>query len=461
MRRLAPGGLALSPGLQAADPAQIAHWAAGTRSAAQVLEAGASRLAGWCSAVPGGSWLSPAASVFDGAGQEQARRMRVVAGLFGQLALAASQLAAALTAAREQALAVVARGARIDDEVQAFNGRLRAQHALLAQDPDSLLASEPAADELSGRLVAAAGELADAEAGARSAWQAAAAAFDVVAYATPAMRQRMSAPDWDPAKEVSLAAARSPVASRVSCGPMETLGLPLNGGLTGPDGRAYPLVVQTGLGEDGKLLVTTQERPADREGWTRLAVRVGTTSYGRKAATWEKIAVALGGAAGAAYPSGATFEPGLLDRLHIMPAGGAHLSGLPKATIDAVKEASAEAPRGQEVASYWVAPESGLAGGLHAVVPDAIGLFDGVLAGYVLAHHLDDGRAADYRVVFEENAAGQRRARMQLFRVLNVPGEQPRALAEGGYVDASGQLAGIPTTGEAPGAVPVMIAAAG
>ena len=39
---------------------------------------------------------------------------------------------------------------------------------------------------------------------------------------------------------------------------------------------------------------------------------------------------------------------------------------------------------------------------------------------------------------------------MQLFRVLEVPGEKPRTVTEGGYVDAAGHLAGIPATGEAP-----------
>jgi hypothetical protein len=343
VRQLSPGGLVLSPGLQSADPAGLARWAGSTRTAAQALEAAAAQLASLCSAMPGGLWLSPAASVFDGAGQEQARRLRVVAALYEQLAAVGAQLAAELGQARGQAIAAVARGARLDAEVRAFNDRTRAQHALLPQDPDSLLVAESEADELSGQLAAAEGALADAQARAHKAWQTAAVGFDLVGYATPVMRQRMSAQPWDPAKEVSLAAG---TAGRISCGPMEELGLPVNGILTGPDGRAYPLVVQSELGLDGKLLVTTQEQPADLDGWTPLAVRVGTTAYGRKAATWEKIAVALGGAAGASYPEGSTFAPELLDQVHVMGSGGAYLSQPPRAPIDSVKEASAEAPRG-------------------------------------------------------------------------------------------------------------------
>jgi hypothetical protein len=422
------------------------------------LQTGAARLAGLCTALPGGLWLSPAATVFHGTGQEQARRLGVVAALCAQLGSTAARLAAELGQAREQALAAVAGGARIDADVYSFNSRMRAQHALLPQDPDSLLVTEPEADDLSGRLAAAAGALADAESRAGKAWQAAAAEFDVIGYATPAMRERMAGQDWDPAKEVSLAAGAS---ERVGCGPMEPLGLPVNGVLTGPDGRAYPLVVQSALGPDGTLLVTPQDAPADLAGWTTLAVRFGTTAYGRKATNWEKAAVMLGGAAGAGYPLGSTFVPEFLDEVHVMPDGGAYLSALPQAPIDAVKEASAEAPRGEEVASYWIAPETGLAGGRRAAVPDAIGLVDGVIGGYVLAQHLDDGRAADYRVVFEENARGQVRARMQLYRVLNVPGERPRALTGDAYVNASGHLDGIQTTGNAPGTQAELIPAAG
>jgi hypothetical protein len=456
MRQLAPGALAVSPGLLGADPDAIARWAAAGHAASDALQAVATRLDGLCAQMPGGMWLSPAAAEFANAGLEQSRRLRIVAGLSGGLGKVAATLAAGLAGAREQALAAVAQGRQIDGEVADFNARMRAQRALRPQDPDSLLVSEPEAQELQMRLAGAAGQLTDAEAAARVAWQRAAADFDVVGYGTPAMRERMAAASWDPAAEVRLAATGT--AGVVSCGPMEQLGLPAGGELIGPDGRSYPLVVQSALGADGTLLVTTREA-ADSGGWQALAVREGTTSYGRKAATWEKVAVALGGAAGAAYPEGSTFAPDLLGRVQIMGGGGAYLADQSRASIDPVKEASAEPLRGQEVNNYWVAPESGWLAGRRAAVPDAIGLIDGALAGYLLARHLDDGRAADYRVVFEENAQGGLRARMQLFRVLEVPGERPRTVAEGGYVDASGHLAGIPATGEAPETTPVMIAA--
>jgi hypothetical protein len=409
------------------------------------------------SAMPSGIWSGAASLAFVSAGREQARRLHIAAALAEQLATAGGALASQLGEARELALVAVAEGARVDARVESFNQRVRAQHALLPQDPDSLLAPEAEAADLSVRLAGPAGALADAEAQARRAWRAAAAAFDMVSYASPGMRERMLTAAWDPAAGVRLAA----VTGRTSCGAMEELGLPANGTLTGPDGRAYPLLVQSARDAKGRLLVTTQEQPADLEGWTQLALRVGTTAYGPEASTWEKVAVALGGAAGASYPEGSTFNPELLSQVHVMVGGGAYLPALDKAPSDPVKEASAEAPRGKDPDGYWVAPSSGLAAGRRAAVPDAIGLVDAALGGYLLARHLDDGRAADYRVVFEENAQGERRARLQLIRVLEVPGEKPRTLTAGGYVDPSGHLAGIPTTGEAPGARPVMIPAPG
>src|SRR6201999_2573911 len=106
-------------------------------------------------------------------------------------------LAPALADARERALAAVVRGRQIDCDVEDFNARLRAQHALRPQDPDSLLGFEPEARDLEMRLADAAGDLADAEAAARGAWQRAAADSDVIGYSTPGMRQRMASASWD------------------------------------------------------------------------------------------------------------------------------------------------------------------------------------------------------------------------------------------------------------------------
>jgi hypothetical protein len=455
MRQLAPGGLAMSAALRSADPDAIAHWAASTRAGAGVLRAARARLEGLCAAMPVGIWRSAAAGVFVNAGHEQGQRLDLVATLFEQLASVGGELASALAAAQSQARYAAGRGGRVDAEVQAFNDRIRAQHALRPQDPDSLLADGPEAQGLQWQLASVAGDLADAEAAASRAWQRATAGFDEVSYATPGMRRRMADSAWDPAAEVRSAGS----AVTAACGPMEELGLPVGGMLTGPDGRSYPLIVQTATGEGGKPFVTARGSQ-DGDGWTTLAVRVGTTSYGPKASGWEKLAVALGGAAGAQYPEGTSFAPGLLGEVRIMGDGGAYLSPQGRGDLDSVKEALA-APEHNYLSEYWVAPTSGIAAGRRSVLAERVALLANVLGGLAAAVHLDDGRAADYRVVFEENASGSLRARLQLYRVLNVPGEEPRVLTGSGYVDSSGRLASVQATGDAPDAPPIMVPAGG
>jgi hypothetical protein len=268
------------------------------------------------------------------------------------------------------------------------------------------------------------------------------------------MRRRMAEQAWDPAASVRLVAARA--AAAISCGPMDELGLPAGGVLTGPDGRTYDLVVQTTRDHDGRLLVSSQDQPETRAGWHELAVRYGMTEYGRRASRWEQVAVAVGGAAGMSYPQSSSFAPELLGRLQMLAGGGAYVPEQDPAPSDPVREVPAAAAWGKEQYAYWTAPQAGLAAGRRAAVPDAIGLIDGGLSGFLLAKHLDDGRAAAYRVVFEESSTGERRARMQLFRVLSVPGAPPRTLTAGGYVDAKGKLAGAPVTGEDPDRKPTM-----
>ena len=456
MRGLPLAELRLSGELAIATPAALAQRAVAQSAAARVLEQRVGVLTSLTHQMQSGSWVSPAGAAFLETAGEQIRRVTIAAALLDQLASALGLLAASLAAARETAVAVIARSRQLDGDVAAFNHRLGAQHALRPQDPDSLLVSgggESAA--LTAQAQALSTELAGAELDARRAWQRAQASFDVAGYGSPAQQRRMTSAPWDPASSVSLAAAGS-LGTVFACGPMDDLSLPTNGRLKGPDGRSYELVVQTSRSDDGRLLVSTQEQPADRVGWSRLAVRFGTTAYGHKAAMWEKIAVALGGAAGAAYPEGSTFAPSLLGELKIMPGGGAYLPSLPSEPGGTVKEAPAEAPRGKEAARYWVAPTNGLASGRKASTPDGIGLLDAGISGFLLARRLDDGRAADYRVVFEESPTGVRRARLQLYRVVAAPGSAPTTAAAGGYVDSRGRLAGIPVTGEPSNGHPII-----
>ena len=269
------------------------------------------------------------------------------------------------------------------------------------------------------------------------------------------MRRQMLSGAWDPAASVALGS----VAAAASCGPMDELGAAREWpASTGPDGRSYDLVVQTARGTDGRLLVidagAAGRRRSAGAGW-----RCGSalTEYGAKASGWEKLAVALGGAAGAPVSGGQHLRTGAAR-------GAAHHGRRRAPTCRCPAEARRvgqgsnrrKPPRGKDPARYWVAPTTGLASGRTASTPDGIGLLDGAIGGFLLAGRLDDGRAADYRVVFEESPTGERRARLQLYRVIAVPGQTPITEAAGGYVDKSGHLAGIAVTGEAPNRHPII-----
>src|SRR6201999_2896974 len=101
VRHVAPGQLAVSHGLQQADPAAIARWAAVIQRGAEQLNAAGDRLDGLHGTMGGRMWLSPAAAAFASADGEQVRRLRVVADLFAQLAAVAARLAPALAEAHE------------------------------------------------------------------------------------------------------------------------------------------------------------------------------------------------------------------------------------------------------------------------------------------------------------------------------------------------------------------------
>ena len=344
MRQLPPAGLALSPALAAADPPVLAAASGVAIDVSTELNRQAEALSAATGELATGFWVSPAASAFVAQSREQARRLRVAAALIADLGAVLAALAARLASARSDALAAMACGQQADFVAEELNQRVRVQHTLLPQDPDSLLLSERETEAVANDQIAAASALQQAEMRAREAWRQAQADLDLVAYATPAMRQRMSAAGWDPAASVRLAATGSPA---LACGVMDQLGLGSKGVITGPDGREYPLVVQTARGSDGSCSSTSRENP-DASGYRQLAVRYGTTSYGRRAATWEKVAVALGGAAGAPYPEGSSFTPGLLRELRLMTGGGAYLEPGPVEAQDPVKEAPAERTERQE-----------------------------------------------------------------------------------------------------------------
>ncbi len=444
MRQVPLLGLTPIPGVAVARPDVLAQVGRALAAAAQALRGIAGGMSATVSGLSG-VWRGGGAGAFGASSATQVSHVRSAADVMDSLATVVAAGARELDAACRAASAALDRGRQLDAEARLLNARTAAQHALLPQDPDSLLVDTGEAERLQAEMERARQALLVAEQAARRAWGTLSAGCDVIAYATPAVRKRLASADWDPAASVRLVATHPlPNGSTTA---MDQLGLPKGGVLRGPDGRDYDLQVQTAFGDDGRLVVSSQETPQTVQGWHPLATRYGTTEFGPKAETWQKWAVAFGGAAGMAVPTGARFAPEQLDRLRMLPGGGAYVPAGDNPPEELTVDRSDYRRPGRET-EYWTAPLSGLAGGRRAAVPDAIGLAAGALSGVALSRTLDDQRAAAYRVVFEENASGQRRARLQLFRVLAQPGGPSVTVTSGGYVDRSGKLAGTPVTGE-------------
>jgi hypothetical protein len=452
VRQLTWANLEMSKNLKAVDPPSIGRLGAATLAAADELQRKSDAL----SALAGrlrqpGSWLSPAATVFVNAAHEQAAHVRVISDFMHDLGQALTTLAAEVGSAKADAMAAVARSRQLDHAGDELNARVSAQHALLPLGPDSPPGAESEAADLAAGQSSASTALWGAEHRAIDAWRRAGAAFDFVSSRTPAMIKKTLDPTWDPNDSVFLARATA-----MSSGSLAAFGLPTGGMITGPDGRPYPLDLQTSFGRDGSLLVTSRDNPAKNGDWHVIGERDGVTSYGEKAANWQKIGVLLGATAGASYPEGSTFQSAMLGDLQLMGQGGAFLMHGGQEPGASVKEASGEPQRGKGN-ELWNPPSRGIAAGKTAATPDAVGLVDGVLAGISMSRHLDDARAAAYHVVFEEDSMGNRRAVMQLYRVTGVPGAPHGVDKQAAYVDDHGKLAATPVTGEDPDLPPILI----
>jgi hypothetical protein len=219
------------------------------------------------------------------------------------------------------------------------------------------------------------------------------------------------------------------------------------GALVGPDGRKYPLVVPW-IRRDGRRYTADPDGPAAQAsveslggadlGWHEIAVRTGVDEFGVPAATVDKAAIVIAGLAGKAPQTVGRLRPDLLGRLALSPAGVAHL-GSASASGKAGQVGTGQLPRGallptQDGGVRWVSDTSvpgatdtravrrGFVGDpplgrAVPVGPNVVGLADQTLSAAGTAARLDDSRSAGYRVVFEENEDGRRRARMTLYQV--------------------------------------------
>jgi hypothetical protein len=445
VKQLAGASLRMSQNLQTSDSTAVGRMGATTLASADELERKSNDLTALAGRLrQPGSWLSAAATVFINTAREQARSVLTISQLMHQLGQALNALAADLGAAKAEAMAAVAQSRQLDNAVSELNLRV-SSFVMLPLGSDTPPGAEEEAARIANGQTSASVALWAAEHRAIEAWRRAGAAFDFVRDATPAMSKKWADPNWDPAEHVFQGKLTA-----LSCGALAARGLPTGGMITGPNGKDYPLIVPQVLNIDGKWVTPSRESPATSDEWHEVAVRQGVTSFGYKASGVSQWAVALGGGAGAPYPEGSAFDKKRLNDIQILPDGGAYLPSPEDIPGGTVKEASAEAQRGKGN-GVWVAPVRGLAAGKTSTAPDGIGLVVGAASGVLAALHLNDSRAARYRVVFEEDAAGNRQARMELYRVTNAPGAKEGVDIMAAYVDEHGELAGTPVTGEPAG----------
>jgi hypothetical protein len=441
VKQLTWAELQMSQSLQAAEPSAIGRMAAATVVAADELQ----RKSGSLTALAirlrqPGSWLSPAATVFINAAREQARGVMTIAEFMHQVGQALQALAAELGSAKAEATAAVAQSRRLDIDVSELNLRV-ISHVVLPPGPDTPPGAEAEAVRITDGQSSATAALWGAEHRALDAWKRAGAAFDFVRAATPAMRKQWAAPNWDPAEHISLSKT-----TFLGCTSLTLFGAPEGGFITGPDNRKYPLVLETGIDVKGQAIISGRDVTANNRGWYVQAIRHGYTKYGPEASDWDKAAIIAAGFAGAPLPEGSAFDKAKLKDIHLARDGDEWLEDPENVEGASVKEVTGGPARTAQ-AEVWVAREDGIASGKKAATPDGIGLLDNGLAGIAMALTLNDSMAARYRVVFEENGAGDLRARLTLYRVTNTPGGPERVRVEAGVADKNGHLAGIPVTG--------------
>lgn len=442
VNQLSWANLQMSKSLQTSDAASIGRIGAVMLAASNELHRKSTGLTALALRLrQPGSWLSHAATIFINAAREQARGLLTLSELEGQLGRALIALAADLGSAKAAATVAIADSRRLDNDVSELNLRVSRQHVLVPLGSGAPTGAEAEAERITEGQSSASIALWAAEHRAIDAWKRAGTAFDFVRNGTPAMAKRWANPSWDPSKQLSRSAA-----TVLACTSATEFGALEGGLLTGPDNRKYPLVLEIGTDMNGRAIISGRDIAANDVGWRVLAVRNGYTSSGYEASVLAKAAVIAGAFAGLPIPEGSAFDKTKLKNIQINANGSESLEDPEIMEGGSVKEATG-APERTAQEELWVAREDGIAGGKKAATPDGIGLLDNGLAGIAVARHLNDSRAARFHAVFEENDAGDLRARLVLYRVANSPGGPEKVEVQAGVVGKDNQLVGLPVTG--------------
>jgi hypothetical protein len=187
------------------------------------------------------------------------------------------------------------------------------------------------------------------------------------------------------------------------------------GGLLGPDGRVYPIVVPhlviddrhhfTADADPGRSTPNVGSLGGGDPGWDLIGYRTGTERIESAPTPWLKIVTGIAVATG--LDIGAGVDAGQLAGIHLRAGSRAQFSatapGLTPVDLSVMTDGSAV-----------TSPRAPVAAGV-------LSLTIGAATGYVAARDLDDRGQRAYEVMFEQHADGRLRARVQTFTLESGP----------------------------------------
>ena len=185
------------------------------------------------------------------------------------------------------------------------------------------------------------------------------------------------------------------------------------GGLRGPDGRVYPLVIPE-LEIDGEIRHLTYDQdprvdPATLggvdDGWLVLDERAGVARViDYQPGPLARTAVAASMAAGLSVPNMRWASPDMLARVVFGPDGRPLIEAMPR-----------RQPHDPRITAHVETPTS--TSTRRGRRSGALDLLAGAVEGTVLARQLHHPGTNVYRVLFEEHEDGSRRARMYTYQL--------------------------------------------
>ena len=205
--------------------------------------------------------------------------------------------------------------------------------------------------------------------------------------------------------------------------------------MTDPEGGCWPIVVSRVVTDDGDVYTADEVpvSPGDPSvstlggsdpGWEVVGYATGIERFHEAPSAVDKILGALGGSTGSVGP----LPPNSgLAHIAIAPSGPPHLVGEPVTAGPVVAPPNAIIPDPVDSS-----PATVVEGGAALAVT--------VGQGGVMAAAMDNQTQRAFRAVFEENADGRRRVRIETFTLAHDGEGDVVIIPEHVYVDADGDL---------------------